>query len=395
MRVLILVHNIHGYGGSFTRCANLGRQLAALGHDITLAAVSRDSRYRSRVVSEPRMRYFDAPMGLGGHYQGGGWGVLDTLARIARYGLGRFDLVYPFEHRPDSSLPAFCQRLFRRPLLISDWADAWTVDGGILTYARNFPLQFEIERFLEAQIRRSSDGVTAISADLCARARRLGVPGGRILHLPSGADVERIRPLPKDRMREAHGIARDVLLIGFISANLIDSEMLMRGMAKVFAARPGCRLLFIGPDRGYHHDLAIQLGIEDRIIWAGFQPYGEVPGYLACCDLMVIPRSDNAVNRGGVPVKILEYIAAGKATVACAVGDIQRIFREDAIGLLAAPEADDFAAKTLELLDQPRLIEEMGARARGAAETKYSWRSAAERFCAFLRDLPEAAGLGI
>jgi len=125
--------------------------------------------------------------------------------------------------------------------------------------------------------------------------------------------------------------------------------------------------------------------VDDRILWTGFQPYARIAESLACADILLLPMSDTAVNRGRWPNRIGEHMAAGKATVSCAVGEMKKLFEAHPIGLLARPDEEDFAEKTLALLDAPEAAEEMGRRARTLAEGDYSWSVLADRFVSFWR----------
>lgn len=392
-RMLFLNHNWFGQG-TFLRCYNLGRQLVALGHEITLVTVSADARYRADSVREHGLLIIRTPFAFGGHYQSGGWGILDIVHRLVQFGRSRFDLVYAFDHRPNVSLPALCHKYFRHTPLVSDWAD-WWCDGGLLDFnvPWRFPFQYGIERFLEREMKVLSAGVTVISEALGERARRLGIPGDRMLLLHSGADIERIVPLPKERTRIALGIPGDMKIAGYIAANLIDTEILMRGVAKLFERRKDCRLMYIGPDRGWHRDLARTLKIDDRIIWTGFQPYARIGEFIACADIMLLPLRDTPVNRGRWPNKMGEYMAGGKATVTCAVGEMKPLLSAHRVGVLAEPNEEDFAEQASRLLDDARAAEEMGRAARTLAEREYSWRSIGERVSAFLAGVLDRPGV--
>jgi len=393
MRVLLLNHNILGQG-TFVRCNNIAVQLAKYGHRCTLACVAAVSRYRSTRIEEHGIEVLAAPSRGGGHYQGGGWGLLDILSRMGALSLRGFDLIYAFDHKPSVAFPALFKRYAARVPLIFDWAD-WWCRGGHISVARNFPLQYGAECFLEENAKRWSDGVTVICAALGDRARALGIPEERLLHLPSGADIDRIRPMDRGTARESLGMPLHVPIVGCISANLIDADMLFEAMAKVFAVRRDCRLLFLGPDKGWHRDLAVALGVDSRVIWAGLQPYARIAEFIACADIMALPMRDNLVNRGRWPNRIGEHMAAGRATVCCAVGDMISLFGEERIGVLSGPDVEDYSAKVLALLDEPRAADDMGARAREAAERRYSWKAMVGRFRGFLGRLPETSGLRI
>ncbi|MDD5556444.1 MAG: glycosyltransferase [bacterium] len=380
---LILNHNVHGHG-TFIRCYNIGRQCTARGHAVTLVTVSPRRRVIPEVTVKSGIRIIQTPACLGGYYQGGGWGLADMAARLTRLLFGRFDIVYAFDHRPNVALPALCQRYLKGVPLVTDWAD-WWCGGGHLDYAKNFPLQYGVERFLESDAKRLSDAVTVISTALYGRARRLGIPAQRLLHLPSGADVETIVPLDRMTMRDRHSIPRDMKVVGYLSASLVDADMLMRCMAMVFSRRRDVGLLFIGPDEGWHRAMAREMGLDGRIIWTGFQPYEKVGEYLACADVMLLPMRDNPINEGRWPNRIGEHIAAGRATAACAVGEMKTLFKRAPLGILARPEESDLVDKLIYLLDRPEMADELGAAARRFAEQELSWNALGGRLLEFVR----------
>lgn len=107
--------------------------------------------------------------------------------------------------------------------------------------------------------------------------------------------------------------------------------------------------------------------------------------YLSACDVLALPLSDTIANRGRWPSKVNEYVAVGRPTVACDVGDVAGLLRDNDIGLLVQPEAGEFADRIDELLDDPARAEAMGDRAREVARTTYSQESIADKLEEYYR----------
>jgi len=91
--------------------------------------------------------------------------------------------------------------------------------------------------------------------------------------------------------------------------------------------------------------------------------YAEVRARLDAADVAVCPRTE----RSGFPMKLLSYMAAGKAIVACA-GSAKGL--RDGITGRVVPDADEraFADAVVELLENAELRARLGAAARRAAE---------------------------
>jgi len=82
---------------------------------------------------------------------------------------------------------------------------------------------------------------------------------------------------------------------------------------------------------------------------------------------------DSNANRGRFPLKLNDYLASGRPTVATRVGDVVSVLTDGESGLLAEPHPAALADCTTQLfLDQPRRLK-MGNHARQLAETRYHW----------------------
>ena len=89
-------------------------------------------------------------------------------------------------------------------------------------------------------------------------------------------------------------------------------------------------------------------------------------------DVAVCPRTVCL----GFPIKLLNYMAAGKAIVASA-GSACGLRHLETGWLVADGDAEGFAAAILALLDDPALAHRLGERARHTAQTEHTWDRAA------------------
>jgi glycosyltransferase involved in cell wall biosynthesis len=117
----------------------------------------------------------------------------------------------------------------------------------------------------------------------------------------------------------------------------------------------------------------------------GRLPFESMLDHLSACEVLALPLSDTIANRGRWPSKVNEYVAVGRPTVACDVGDVASLLRDHDIGLLVRPETGEFAARIDELLADPARAAAMGERAREVAQTTYSQDAIADRLEAYYR----------
>ncbi len=235
-------------------------------------------------------------------------------------------------------------------------------------------------RWCGEQILRRARKVLATSWDY-ARSSRLGNlirrHPGLVSELPNGVDTERFHPGRDARdWRIRYGLragGRVVLFVGALDrAHYFKGvDVLLHAMARL--SDTGVRLLIVGEGnlRLAYQDLAIRLGIADRVLFCGRVSDEALPYHYALCDLLVLPSTTMGEAFG---VVLLEAMACGKPVVASDLPGVRSVVRDGEDGLLARPgDAADLAEKIRALLDDPYRRREMGGRGRAKVEEKYAW----------------------
>ena len=154
----------------------------------------------------------------------------------------------------------------------------------------------------------------------------------------------------RERLRAAQGCARGDRLI--ISVGRLSPEKgyadLLRAFAILARRVPEARLILIGdgPERDALQRLHVQCGVQGAVTFAGAQE--QVGSWLAAADLYVQPS-----RREGLPLAVLEAMAAGVPVIATQVGDLERLITDGHDGhLVPAASPDALAAKMLEVLER-------------------------------------------
>ncbi|MCX6030225.1 MAG: glycosyltransferase family 4 protein [Chloroflexi bacterium] len=367
LRLLFLNHN-YRYSGTFYRAMPMAEQLARRGHDVTLFVVSRERRWTPAWSVVSGVRLCEAP-NLARRGTAEGYAPLDILLRMAHALAHRYDIIQMFDHKPNASFAGFTGRL-RGAALVADWADWWGGQGSIndragsgLGAVRRFEAGWEVKSKLWA------DGVVTISTVLQQRAIAVGCRPERVAYIPTGAATDRIRPMPLAEARARLGLPPDRRIVGFIGMGQGDLAIVMEALRQL----PDVWLMVIGAANPAVADLARATGIADRLWQTGFVPDDQVGVYLGCANLMCLPMCDRAANRGRLPNKLLDYMAAGRPTVASPIGDVAIIVQRYGVGLLAEDSA--FFQAVWAILENSQLQHEMGQAARRTAETFFNWSS--------------------
>jgi glycosyltransferase involved in cell wall biosynthesis len=185
----------------------------------------------------------------------------------------------------------------------------------------------------------------AVSASLRDQLRADGVDAARIRVVPNGV------PGP-DRL-PGRAAPEGTWTLGCIALFRPRKglEVLLAALARLRAQGRAVRLLAIGPfeTADYEaamHALAAELGIADAIEWAGFT--ADVDAALRRMDTMVLP----SLFGEGMPMVVLEAMAAGVPVVASAVEGTPEVIEDGRSGLLVPPgDAGALAASLGGLLD--------------------------------------------
>jgi len=370
----MLNHNTK-WRGTFFRAFHFARCLARRGHDVTVVTISESNRLRFRTENLQGVRVVESPDLLAGKGRTG-WDPYDTIRRTLLALTGEtFDIVHAFDCRPAVIVPALALKRFRGVKLVSDWADWWG-RGGIIE-ERGRILRWTmgaVETFFEEFFRPFADGLTVTSRALQDRAAGLGIPRGRIRYIPSGADTETIRPMDKIHSRKLLGLPENGPIVEFIGFVNYDFDCMIRSFPFVQEAFPEATLLLVGQPSPLTPKISKACGITRGIRETGVVPFEKLSVYLACADVLLLPFTDKICNIGRGPIKLGDYMAAGRPIVTQPVGDLRFVFDEnEPIGVLAGDTPEEFGRAVCELLANPVRAERLGRNARRLAEERYAW----------------------
>jgi len=216
------------------------------------------------------------------------------------------------------------------------------------------------------------DVVIAVSERM--RQRLVCLPGlsdGRVVTIHNGIDADHyFRPEVRAACRQELGISDEIDLIGYTGRLEVGKglEPLVQAMPAILQARPHARLLLVGdgPLREALIGLAHGIGVASAVICTGFRT--DVPRLLAAMDLFVL-----ASLAEGLPLSLLEAMAAGKPVVATPVGGVVELIENEVTGLLVPPsDPAALGMAILRLLEDKSLAEQVRRQARFHVADRFS-----------------------
>lgn len=152
-----------------------------------------------------------------------------------------------------------------------------------------------------------------------------------------------------------------------------DHATLLRAVAQLVPRHSTLHVVLVGGDSGSRADLerlAVQLGIAERIRFAGLRP--SLPSMHWLFDISALTSISE-----GLPNSLLEAMAAGRPVVATRVGAVADAVVDGDTGLLAdAGDVRGVADRIGLLLADPGSRERMGTRGQARAALRYSAQAA-------------------
>lgn len=142
-----------------------------------------------------------------------------------------------------------------------------------------------------------------------------------------------------------------------------------------------CVVIGEGPLRSELQRQITRLGVGDSVELMGAQNQHEVRSALQRAAVFVAPATvAESGDRDGIPVALMEAMAAGVPVVSTAVSGIPELIEHECSGLLAnAADADDLACCIQRILADSRLATSLAANARRKVEDEFSLSNQVQR----------------
>ncbi len=180
---------------------------------------------------------------------------------------------------------------------------------------------------------RKFNGVAAVSNAVAGQLRDAGIADNKIHTIANGIDIDKFSgaepawfgPSPDWKGKTIGIVARLDLQKGF--------EYLLQAIAGLTNSHPDLRLVIVGegPDQGAIESMADRLNLIPRIVFAGQR--GDMANVYAGFDVFVLPSLNE-----GLPMTVLEAMAASRPVIASKVGAIPTVVRDGETGLLVDPK---------------------------------------------------------
>lgn len=309
--------------------------------------------------------------------------IVDPLLTTRIFGVlksGRFDIIHAHHYEGlMASLPAAAW--FNIPIVF----DVHTLLSTELPfYSLGLPPDWlrGLGGWLDRLLPPRADHIVAVTNTIRDKLiQHIGIPAERITTVYTGHEARDEAPKPA---ADDPAAERTLIYTGTVETYQ-GIDLMLRALRKVLDQRPDVRLKIVSsnplePFRGLIRDLGLEASLD--LVQSD---YFHLPAQLHSGRIALSPR----VHCDGLPVKILNYMATGRAIVAFA-GSAEILTDRQTGLVIKDDDIDAFAAGILELLANPDLARQLGRNAQAHVEEFFVWESAVKLLEDVYRDVLRA-----
>lgn len=264
------------------------------------------------------------------------------------------------------------------------WEDA-AVDHGTTDQGS---LRYRATRSLETRAIQRADHVFTICEGLRADILARGVPNAKVTVIPNAVNVNAFNlASPPDPVLQSKLKLDGCTVIGFIGSFYAYEglDLLVAALPGLIKARPDVKVLLVGGgvQEANLRQQAQQLGVADKVVFAGRVPHQEVNRYYDLIDVLAYPRHPMRLTELVTPLKPLEAMAQGQLFVASDVGGHKELIEHNRTGVLfKAGSAEALSQALLDLLNNPALWPVLKTNGREFVENVRNWKNSVANYAA-------------
>lgn len=253
-----------------------------------------------------------------------------------------------------------CQLVFKKPVIL-------TAHGPDINYLQEGGLIAKVARFILKKV----DKVITVSDSIKKKVIAFGASADKVITIPNGVPDQNtfLNLPPKD------GVDYSVLFVGRLVPQK-NVQFLLKAINLLKNKLPEIKLVIVGdgPQRGKLEDYVRKKSLEKQVSFEGAKPREKIYDYFQKADLFVLPSTIE-----GLPIVILEALAAGKPIITTPVEGVPEIIKNGENGLIVeSNDVNELANSVIKLFEDKSLRDRLIANSRKTIRKKYNWADIAQ-----------------
>ena len=195
--------------------------------------------------------------------------------------------------------------------------------------------------------------------------------------IPHGVDPRLFSKMDGDALRATLGI--DSFTIGYVGVLTEQKgvDVLLYALSGI--SRPW-KLLIVGdgPQKQNLIALAKELGCVSNMLFVGFVPHSEVPRYMNCMDILVLPSVTTPRLKEQMGRVLVEAMSCGVPVIGSNSGEIPNVVGDAGL-VFKEGDSEELKDKIEQLMIDEHLRRELAVRGKEHVSRKYTWQAVARQ----------------
>jgi glycosyltransferase involved in cell wall biosynthesis len=405
---ILIVHQyyLHPDGGGGSRWNQFSKYWSEKGHKITvlgsmleLLSANKYPAYKGKyiVTKEEMPNVFVKRCHVSEAYNksfiGRAWGYFSFVfsSIIAGLSVKKPDVIICTSPPLTVGLVGWVLSRCKRIPMVFEVRDLWpesAIDTGVVTNGVIIKMMY----WLEKKSYNKAKWINVLTpAFKTALIEKKGIPSDMISLIPNGADLDIIKPGPRDNyVRKKYNLS-DKFVVTYVGAHgLANSLMQLIEAAKLLKQKDSCVQIVMVGDGMEREKLfkAVEQNKLDNVTMIGPVSKAEISDYINASDVCTAVLKKCDTFKTVYPNKVFDYMSAEKPIIVGIDGVARQLVEEAQVGIFAEPENPHaFVDAVLKLKNSPELMLKYGKNGRIYATENFPRQKLAEKYLGILEKL--------
>ena len=366
------------------RVENEVRTLVSAGYEVTVLAIGPDIRpanehsgYARIIRARIPAQFRNKMRGLSGSFPFLDWYVGFLLTRLNR------ELPFDAVHAHDLYLFGACIKAGKRlgVPVVGDMHENWVEALRHYKWSTSIPGKWVVDldkwQQLEDKWTREVDHLIVVIEEMAERLSSNGLPAKHITTVPNTIHLDDFKSWPLQHLGGFDALRPRLIYTGGMDGHRGLEDVIL-AMPTIAKRHPSVELVLVG-DGAVQPDLralVTSLGMNEHVVFTGWQDQQRVKSYMAACDIGIIPHKKTVHTDHTIPHKLFHYMYMELPCVVSDCKPLKRIVEETNAGLVyTSGKPEELAKHAITLIDSSEMRKKMGVAGAAAVKDRYNWNA--------------------
>lgn len=378
------------------RVENEVKTLVSAGYEVTVLAIGPDSRneleesgssriVRARIPTQMRNKM----RGLAGSFPFLDWYLGSKLRKLYTS--------HPFHaiHAHDLYLFGACIKAGKKlgiPVvgdMHENWVEALRHYKWSTTIPGKWVVNLEKWQVLEDKWTQEVDHLIVVIEEMAERLTQNGLPSSHISTVPNTINLDDFASWPLQPLPGYEELRPRLIYTGGMDRHR-GLEDVVRAMPFITKEHPTAQLVLVGDGsvKSEIEALVSDLGMDQHVLFTGWQGQEKVKSYMAACDIGIIPHKKTIHTDHTIPHKLFHYMFMELPCIVSDCKPLKRIVNETQCGFVyESGRPGELAAHAIALINSAELRKKQGIAGSAAVRDRYNWDQTATALVNVYREL--------